>query len=105
MHHLFRRAGGFPPAPPGTMETLHNETLHSSSLPARVGKFILILGIALAFIYGFLPMLTSSVPVLGRMAQYLDSNGIDPTRYYYTDVEQVKEAELYLRSVLRDDEQ
>jgi hypothetical protein len=31
---------------------------------------------------------------------YLDNNGIDPTRYYYTDVEQVQEGEDYLRSVL-----
>jgi hypothetical protein len=36
------------------------------------------------------------------MSQYLDENGIDPTRYYYTDVAQVKEAEEYLDSVLHD---
>ena len=34
------------------------------------------------------------------MSVYLDNNGIDPTRYYYTDVEQVKEGEEYLRFAL-----
>ncbi len=34
------------------------------------------------------------------MSQYLENNGIDPTRYYYTDVVQVKEAENYLDIVL-----
>ena len=34
------------------------------------------------------------------MSVYLDKNGIDPSRYYYTDVEQVQEGEDYLRTVL-----
>ncbi len=54
----------------------------------------------LVFVYVFLPFLTESVGILNKMSQYLDNNGIDPTRYYYTDVEQVKEAENYLHSVL-----
>lgn len=52
------------------------------------------------FVYVFLPFLTDSFEILHHMSEYLDENGIDPTRYYYTDVEQVKEAELYLDSVL-----
>jgi hypothetical protein len=39
-------------------------------------------------------------PILHRMSQHLTENGIDPTRYYYTDVEQVKESENYLRQAL-----
>lgn len=63
-------------------------------------KFAASLIACLVFVYVFLPFLTESVGVLNRMSQYLDTNGIDPTRYYYTDVEQVKEAEHYLHSVL-----
>lgn len=70
------------------------------SLSLRLGRFILSLGLVFGFIYGFLPILTDSVPVLSRMAHYLDQNGIDPSRYYYTDVEQVKESERYLSAAL-----
>jgi hypothetical protein len=78
------------------MEILMNE----KSLPVRIKNFFLALGTALAFVYLFLPLLTSSCGILHRMSVYLDNNGIDPTRYYYTDVEQVQEGEDYLRRVL-----
>lgn len=66
----------------------------------KVGKLAVSLSVCLIFIYVFLPYLTESVGILNRMSQYLESNGIDPTRYYYTDVAQVKEAENYLDTVL-----
>lgn len=69
-------------------------------LPLRLRNFTVVLGGILLFVYVFLPFLTDSFAILHRMSEYLDENGIDPTRYYYTDVEQVKEAELYLDSVL-----
>jgi hypothetical protein len=47
-----------------------------------------------------LPHLTRSVPILRHMAENLEENGIDPSRYYYTDVEQVQEGERYLSRVL-----
>lgn len=75
----------------------------NKSLPQRLRNFIITLGAVLLFVYGFLPLLTNSFEVLTRMSQYLDENGIDPTRYYYTDVEQVREAEQYLDSVLNDE--
>lgn len=75
--------------------------MNQKSLAARLKNFVLALGSTLAFIYLFLPMLTNSVGVLHRMSLYLADNGIDPTRYYYTDVEQVKEGENYLYEVLR----
>jgi hypothetical protein len=78
------------------------EILVNNSLPQRLRNFILALGAVLLFVYGFLPLLTNSFQVLSRMSQYLDENGIDPSRYYYTDVEQVREAEQYLDSVLND---
>lgn len=59
-------------------------------------------GTALAFVYLFLPLLTNSFDILHSMSLYLADNGIDPTRYYYTDVEQVKEGENYLYSVLKE---
>jgi hypothetical protein len=73
-----------------------------SSLPVRLRNFVLAFGATCAFIYVFLPLLTQSCPILHRMSLYLADNGIDPTRYYYTDVEQVKESENYLRLVLDD---
>lgn len=77
--------------------------MSEKSLSVRLRNFVLVLGSTLAFVYLFLPLLTSSCEVLTRMSVYLDANGIDPTRYYYTDVEQVKEGEDYLRSVLKED--
>lgn len=77
--------------------------MSEKSLSVRLRNFVLALGGTLAFVYLFLPLLTSSCEVLTRMSVYLDANGIDPTRYYYTDVEQVKEGEDYLRSVLKED--
>lgn len=68
----------------------------------RTARFCLVMGSALILIYGFLPWLTGSVDILDRMSRYLDNNGINPTSYYYTDVEQVAEAEQYLRCVLDD---
>lgn len=62
--------------------------------------FAVTLGGALLFVYAFLPLLTNSFDILNSMSLYLDENGIDPTRYFYTDVEQVREAELYLDSAL-----
>ncbi len=73
-----------------------------SSLSVRLRNFVLALGATCAFIYVFLPILTTACPILHRMSLYLEDNGIDPTRYYYTDVEQVKESENYLRMVLDD---
>lgn len=70
------------------------------SLLQRLGRFTLILGTALSFVYVLLPMLTGSCSLLQRMSSFLDESGIDPSRYYYTDVEQVKESEEYLRTVL-----
>ncbi len=74
--------------------------MNEKSLPVRLKNFVLATGTALAFVYLFLPLLTNSCGILHRMSVYLDNNGIDPTRYYYTDVEQVQEGEEYLRSVL-----
>ena len=74
--------------------------MNEQSLPVRLKNFALALGTALAFVYLFLPLLTNSFDVLHKMSVYLDGNGIDPTRYYYTDVEQVAEGEQYLRFAL-----
>ncbi|WP_153306547.1 hypothetical protein [Desulfogranum japonicum] len=61
---------------------------------------IVILSGVLLFVYGLLPVVTSQVPILAQMHSYLDQNGIDPSRYYYTDVEQVAEGEHYLEIAL-----
>lgn len=76
------------------------EIATNKSMAQRLCNFVVALGVAVLFVYVFLPYLTRSFGVLNRMSQYLDDNGIDPSRYYYTDVEQVQEAEQYLDSVL-----
>ncbi|MBU1566166.1 MAG: hypothetical protein KJ630_11120 [Proteobacteria bacterium] len=73
------------------------------SLPLRMFRFGLSLGLMLTFVYVLLPALTGSCSILQRMSLSLDETGIDPSRYYYTDVEQVKESEIYLQTVLYDD--
>ncbi|WP_321494920.1 hypothetical protein [uncultured Desulfobacter sp.] len=76
--------------------------MNSKNFLGRIVKFILVMGSTLVLIYGVLPMLTSSVGILNRMSVYLADNGINPTNYYYTDVEQVAEAEQYLRTALEE---
>lgn len=72
------------------------------NLPGRIRNFVVVFGLTLIFIYGLLPWLTGSFDVLNRMSQSLNENGINPSSYYYTDVEQVSEAEQYLRIALDD---
>ncbi|WP_136810762.1 hypothetical protein [Desulfosediminicola flagellatus] len=79
------------------------ESTITKSLPQRLLIFFVTFGAALVFVYVFLPYLTRSFDILNSMSRYLDDNGIDPTRYYYTDVEQVQEAEEYLESVLEEE--
>ncbi|MFV0437306.1 MAG: hypothetical protein ACK5PS_07945 [Desulfopila sp.] len=86
---------------PSPAQSADREPVHPS-LTRRWARFVLLLGLTLLVVYGILPLLTRSVPILAEMSAELDSNGIDPSRYYYTDVEQVAEAEQYLHSVLAD---
>jgi hypothetical protein len=73
--------------------------MNEKSLLQRLGMFTIGLGLILSFIFVLLPFLTSSCAMLRGMSESLAENGIDPSRYYYTDVEQVKEAENYLRTI------
>ena len=66
----------------------------------RIRNFFLALCGIMLFVFGFLPFLTRSVPLLQNMADCIEENEIDPSRYFYTDVEQVHEAERYLEEVL-----
>ncbi len=70
------------------------------NLPHRITGFIFVFGLTLAIVYGLLPWMTGSFDVLNRMSQSLEETGINPSSYYYTDVEQVIESEQYLRNVL-----
>ncbi|NLZ16843.1 MAG: hypothetical protein GX087_03810 [Desulfobulbaceae bacterium] len=67
---------------------------------SRLRRFLFACAAVIAFVYGFLPWLTQSLSPLRQMQQHLQETGIDPSRYYYTDVEQVSEAEAYLRERL-----
>ena len=74
--------------------------MSEKSLPVRLKNFILALGAALVIVYVLLPLLTRSFAPLTIMSRHLERTGIDPSRYYYTDVEQVAEGEDYLHGVL-----
>lgn len=67
----------------------------------RLIRFLVAFGLTLTFVYGVLPAVTKSVPILSRMHSYLNQNGIDPSRYYYTDVEQVAEGERYIANAIK----
>lgn len=71
-------------------------------LSTRIWSFSVLLSGMVVLIFGILPWLTSSVDILHRMSITLDTNDIDPTRYYYTDVVQVAESELYLATALNE---
>jgi hypothetical protein len=70
------------------------------SLPLRLRNFFLTLACGLFFFYVLLPFVNDTIPVLRQTSSLLEEHDIDPSRYYYTDVEQVAEGEAYLRSVL-----
>ncbi|MBU0971994.1 MAG: hypothetical protein KKC20_15165 [Proteobacteria bacterium] len=72
------------------------------SLRERITRFILVFGLTLAFVYVLLPWVTRSFAPLNRMSLSLEESGINPSSYYYTDVEQVIESEQYLETVLGD---
>ncbi|MCB2215585.1 hypothetical protein [Desulfofustis glycolicus] len=78
------------------------KTQTQTSLPRRLTAFAISLCALLSFVYGVLPLLTDSVDVLDRMSILLEDNNIDPSRYYYTDVQQVEQGEQYLETVLAD---
>lgn len=80
----------------------HAKTISQLPLKQRLTRFLLLLGTVLAFVYGVLPAVTDQVPILARMHSYLNNNGIDPSRYYYTDVEQVAEGERYIAQAIKE---
>ena len=76
--------------------------MSEKNLSTRIRQFMVTAGLMFSFVYLFLPLLTKSCTPLQHMADCLQETGIDPSRYYYTDVEQVQEGESYLRTVLED---
>jgi hypothetical protein len=75
--------------------------MNKQSLFFRICKFFAALSTVLFFVYVLLPKLTHSSTVLQKMSLCLEENSIDPSRYYYTDIEQVKESEQYLDVALQ----
>lgn len=76
------------------------DAMDEISIFKRITRFIVVISLTLTIIYGILPWLTNSFDVLNHMSQSLDESGINPTSYFYTDVEQVFESEQYLQIVL-----
>ena len=61
-------------------------------LSVRLCRLAVAIGCALLFSNVMLPALTRSCDRLERMAAVIEDSGIDPSRYYYTDVAAVGEA-------------
>ncbi|MFH1984552.1 MAG: hypothetical protein ABIL58_22135 [Pseudomonadota bacterium] len=61
-------------------------------LSVRLCRFAVAVCCVLLFSNVLLPALTRSCDRLERMAAALEDSGIDPSRYYYTDVPAVGEA-------------
>lgn len=79
----------------------HSDSPNQQPLHKRLLQFFLASAITLTFVYGILPAITASVPILSKMHTNLVQNDIDPSRYYYTDVEQVAEGEHYIETAIR----
>ena len=71
------------------------------TLGRRLVRLALAMGGLLLFATILLPTLTRSCEPLQRMAQVIEDSGIDPSRYYYTDVEAVGEAVHTIENALR----
>jgi len=71
------------------------------TLGRRLYRLVLAIGGLLLFANILLPALTRSCEPLQRMAQVVEDSGIDPSRYYYTDVEAVGEAVHTIDNSLR----
>ena len=68
-------------------------------LRVRLFRFALAVGCALVFSNVLLPALTRSCDRLERMAAALEDNGIDPSRYYYTDPQRKHAADDRMNTV------
>jgi hypothetical protein len=87
---------------PGAQPQGHNESM--KSLPLRLRDLVIALLAGVAFFYLLLPLLNRTFPILEKTSRHLEQHGIDPTRYYYTDVSQVAAGEEYLRTALHQQE-
>lgn len=76
-------------------------TMQKQSLGKRLGKFFVGIVALLLFSNVFLPALTRSCDKLEHMAQVLEEDNIDPSRYYYTDIEAVGDANHELSNTMR----
>lgn len=79
----------------------HAET-YQQPLSVRLRRFFIGLLLLLGSVYVILPAITKSVSVLHTMSIYLQHNGIDPSRYFYTDIEAVTDAENHMEEVMQD---
>lgn len=71
------------------------------SLVGRWCRLTLAVSCVLVFSNVILPALTRSCDRLSRMAAALEDSGIDPSRYYYTDVPAVGDAIHNIDNALR----
>ncbi len=75
--------------------------MNKASFSIRVRRLLLGLVAMVVFSNVLLPALTRSCDKLEYMATVLDERDIDPSRYYYTDIEAVSEANQNISDTLR----
>ena len=65
------------------------------------GKLFIWLGLLWAFIFVLAPLLLNNIPALKQLANYIEASGIDAGAIYYTEVEEVGDADLGIRNTFR----
>jgi hypothetical protein len=81
--------------------TMTQPSLTQPSLAIRIRKLVIGIVALLLFSNVFLPALTRSCDKLEYMANALEEQNIDPSRYYYTDIEAVGDANHEVSNTLR----
>ena len=67
----------------------------------RWGAFLCCLFLIWAFIYVVAPWLMQRSPSIQTLGNYIEESGIDAGAIYYTEVEEVGEADLAIRNTFR----
>lgn len=72
--------------------------MENRSLSVRIMSFLAAILITWVVCFQLAPMLVNSVPVMKKMAVFVDESGIETGEFYYTDVEIVGHADINARS-------
>jgi len=75
--------------------------MSQQSLTVRFGKLLLGISAIVLFSTVLLPSLTRSCDKLAQLSAMLEEKEIDPSRYYYSDVDKVGDASQEMSNTMR----